>query len=407
MISRISEKLFGWGIRHKERLVFMSGIMVARVVSSTAFGVLPVIIAASYGDWASGALMSALSLLQAFLFDPIAGMIADRYGGKRAVVLGTAATLAAGVWWVFVPLDHWMSLLVFSIILYMSYALRAESSVYYLRMSARDEGGIIFGLAQNTSSIATFFSSLLVPVFVVASMHHAAAVLLAASAAFSLVMIAGLPSDRYFNRRKNDTAGMVANPLATIRVGYRFMRRNGWFPSFAFGSALFEGVFYGTLWFVVPLHLAASGAGIAEGMMLGIFELVAILFGALSGYAADKVGWRKVIVLGWTSIAAGAVLYLLREDTLWLVAVGALIGFGDTIAISAAGHALEAGDDDHDHDGAFIGFANMATDIGYGIAPVVGGVLYGTWGFSAAFGFAAAVVVLLAVAMIFLARRLA
>ena len=401
MSFRASLPILEWSVKHKPQLAFISSTGILRYGTSISYGVLPSIIAWSYGEWMAGVVLSLFNFIQALVVDPIAGSLSDRFGSKPVVITGSALIGAAGALWLISPLDNAVALSIFALLLFTGYGFRDEVFAYLLRTSAKEEGGVIFGVAENIFAITTFLSSLSLPYFILTEHHFLAALIMVTTAILSVVMTLGLPSDKRSYRQKES----ILNPWRVLSRGWHFVKINNYYPALSLGNSIFEGVFYGMIWLVIPLKISTEGGGILAGLALGIYELVTVFMAGYSGYLADHYHWSSVNIWGWVITAAGAVLILLSSGPIWLVCVGAVIALGNNLFAFASSHALEANDIDHREDGKFIGFNNLVTDLGYAISPLVAGGIYYQFGFTASMSFAVAVTLILAAWMIAFTRN--
>jgi nitrate reductase gamma subunit len=72
-----------------------------------------------------------------------------------------------------------------------------------------------------------------------------------------------------------------------------------------------------------------------------------------------------------------------RHDTTALILLGVVIGVGNNLTYTSAQHALEAYDDDHDEDGAFVALREIVLNSGYAVVPILLGMIYAQGGFVA------------------------
>ena len=405
MFIHLPRLITRWSVAHRNALVLISSVSITRYATTAVWGILPAVIAFSYGEWVAGIFFGVFNLFQAFVGDPLAGSFADRWGSKPVVLVGHALVAASGIFWFAFPLTNIPALLFFGILFFLSFSCRDESAAYLLRTGGKEEGGLIFGVAENIYAMANFLASLSLPFLVLAGHESIAAAVMIATSLCGAVMLARIPNDRGRRSQKRWTEAL--NFIGAIRDGLRFVKSNHLYPLLALGSAAFEGLFYGVLWFAIPLEIVGGGSfSIVEGLELGIYEIVTVFFAGYAGYLADRYHWRAVHLLGWVLAAVGAIGLLWSPGVWPLVIAGALIGIGNNFFAFAASHALEAHDIDHRRDGAFVGLSNMVSDLGYAVGPLVAGILYSTAGFGGSIAFAVAVTILIGSFMTVLARRL-
>lgn len=403
MAVRPSLSLLQWGSEHKPQLALVSSAGVVRFGTSIAYVMLTVVIARFYSESLSGIMIGVFNIYQALITDPIAGGLADRIGSKVVVALGAVLVGSAGLLWLFIPFDNLWLLSVFAVLLFTGYSFRDEVYTYILRMSGKTEGGMVFGIAENVFAVTTFISSLAIPYFVVAEHYSLAAGVMIVSAILSLLLIIGLPNDKISSQARNVK---FFNPLAVIKRGWHFVKTNHYYPLLLLANSVFEGIFYGTIWLIMPLYIVSIQGGVFSGLTIGIYELITILAAGYAGYLADRYNWRKINAVGWTLAALGSIMLFFSAEVWWLVFIGAIIAVGNNLFAFAASHALEENDVDHQEDGAFIGLNNLTTDLCYGLAPLVVGFIYAAYGFHASLSLAVVVTCLLALITVSFAKRL-
>lgn len=375
---------------------------VTRLASPIVYALVPVLVAVDHGEWVAGILIAAANIFEAVLIEPIAGMFADRHGSKPAVILGNILMGTAALVWLFFSIESMIVLSIFTLLLFSSYGFRNASETYVLRMSSKREGGLIFGITENIYAIAYFLSSILIPFFVIAENQILAAWLLLASSVFCFLGVMRIPNDIAPSRqRKKIRLTDMLKPWAAVRRAFYFLRKSNYYPVMAIGSAVFEGLFYGAIWFVFPLHIAQESTGLFEGgLQLGIYEVVTILMAGYTGYLADKYNWRHIHSLGWFVMALGVILLPFSNYPLWLILIGLIIAIGNNLFVFAADHALELYDGDHSADGSFLSLKQIALDTGYAISPLMVGFLYSAYGFTVSLSSISVLCVILAAMMI-------
>jgi MFS family permease len=403
MSIRKSLALLQWGNVHKPQLAFISSGGIIRIGTSIAYAVLTVVIARFYGEGISGLMIGLFNIYQALVTDPLAGGLTDRIGSKTVVAMGAILVGIAGALWLVLPFNNLWLLTLFAFFLFTGYSFRDEVYTYLLRTSGRTEGGTIFGVAENVFAIATFLATISLPFFLATDHYSIAAGVMIGTAVLAFGLVIGLPDDRGALANKKIA---FYNPLVVVKAGWHFVKVNRYFPLLPLANSVFEGIFYGTVWLIMPLKIASGEGGILAGLTLGIYELVTIFAAAYAGYLADRYNWVKINTIGWALAAVGSIMLLFSTKVLWLVIIGAVIAIGNNLFAFAASHALEENDIDHEEDGAFIGINNLVTDLGYGIAPLIIGVIYSFYGFSASLGLAVVVTCTLALVVVPFARRL-
>ena len=140
-------------------------------------------------------------------------------------------------------------------------------------------------------------------------------------------------------------------------------------------SGMAGGVFYGAVWFVVPLVMAAQQNSTALGFGLGVFDFSIIVLGYVLGNIADKANKRKVVFLGLMLFAVSAAATGFNFSWLFLL-FGFLATAGDEMSSLSLWAWLHTLDKDHANDGAVSGVINLFLDIGWAIGPIASGFVY-------------------------------
>ncbi|EKD24482.1 MAG: hypothetical protein ACD_81C00004G0002 [uncultured bacterium] len=406
MLTHVPKLINGWTAHHKSFLLFISGAGVAAFGSATIYGVLPVVIAVIYGEWYTGVIISVLCLIEALLIDPIGGNLADKIGGRKTVMIGLASGVLAGLVWITFSLHNPVALTAFALLLFIGYGFRDSSETYILRTTKKDEGGMAFGLYGNISSLAIFFATVTLPFFVIAGNEVFAAWILIFVYGASFTMLSLLPDDITASKIQSRVLLKSINPIPAIKNGLWFIKENKNYPLLLIGATFFEGMFYGTIWFVFPLHLAKIGLSGGGGLQLGVYDLVTAFFAGYAGYLADKYNWKHTHSLGWLFIIVGLIALPFYGWPVWLIIVGFIIGIGNNLAYYSAAHALEANDIDHREDGEFVGLKSIVSSLGYAIAPLIAGFLYSQYGFKMSLSVNSLLCICVALWMIWLTWKL-
>ena len=64
----------------------------------------------------------------------------------------------------------------------------------------------------------------------------------------------------------------------TFYRGWRFIKRCRHFPLIPLTSSFFKGMYYGSLYFLVPMYLLQHPDFLSRGLEIGIYELVSLCF---------------------------------------------------------------------------------------------------------------------------------
>jgi uncharacterized YccA/Bax inhibitor family protein len=272
-------------------------------------------------------------------------------------------------------------------------------------MTDKNSGGMMFGLYEDLKSIAFFLATLSIPIFSVSKNYKIGGIVLFVFAAISFLMMFKVKND--LTKPKKISLLKAFNMVYTIKSSFNFIKKNKHFPLLTLSTAVFEGFFYGTIWFLFPVYFVKSGGATTFGSLdLGIYEIVTILIAGYSGYLADKYKWNNMLKLGWLLAIIGLVLMPIFPSTIGLIIAGAIIAIGNNIFAFSAEHALEKFDIDHREDGEFMGLKNLLLDTCYGVSPLIAGILYSVFGFAITLFVMAAFLSIIGILTIFLSVKL-
>ncbi|MEA2701786.1 MAG: hypothetical protein QOE22_495 [Candidatus Parcubacteria bacterium] len=168
--------------------------------------------------------------------------------------------------------------------------------------------------------------------------------------------------------------------------------------------SLTSSIFYGLVWFVVPIVIAHQAEAGILSLGLGIFDFAVVALGFALGSIADRGNKRTLVFFGVLLFSISAFVLSFSFNWLFLI-FGFLATTGDEMASISLWSWLHALDRDHDSDGLIASVINLAQDLGWAIGPAAAGVLYMLVGPSWTIASGAALLFLTWASFQFLARR--
>ncbi len=142
---------------------------------------------------------------------------------------------------------------------------------------------------------------------------------------------------------------------------------------------------FGIIMPVFARRLAELGAGVqALGWMTMSFALAQLISAPFMGSLADTRGRRPLILLSLFSFILLNLGYLFAATPLAYIVVRAMGGFL-TAGLGPASMGMVADLVDEDERGKWIGIVMGGYGAGFVLGPVLGGLLYDSWGFAAPF----------------------
>lgn len=134
-------------------------------------------------------------------------------------------------------------------------------------------------------------------------------------------------------------------------------------------------VFYGIIWFVVPLVIASQAESGLLSLGLGIFDFAIVMLGFALGNLADKGNKRTLVFFGLLLFAISGMFLGFNFSWLFLI-FGFLATTGDEMASISLWSWLHALDREHAHDGRLAGILSLSEDTGWAVGPILAGILY-------------------------------
>jgi MFS family permease len=323
--------------------------------------------------WIVGILMGGGSLVQLVLDVP-AGHMLDRYGYLRLLKLTTFIFLFAGLALMFnLTVTTYIVSIVVSTFGWLFFGPGVNA--YILSHTPQHDAGKFISLRDVFMSVGIVFSSAILG-FVLELDVRTMGLLI-----FTTMLLALLAL--YFSPK--DTAkAHLEHKLPThhhyIRRHYitdtlRVLRKLNPASSVLLMLGLSSSIFYGVIWFVVPLVIAHQANSGLLSLGLGIFDFAVVLLGFVLGNLADRENKRTLVFFGLLLFAIAGMFLGFNFNLLFLL-FGFLATTGDEMASISLWSWLHALDREHAHDGLLAGIINLAQDLGWAIGPIAAGILY-------------------------------
>ena len=142
---------------------------------------------------------------------------------------------------------------------------------------------------------------------------------------------------------------------------------------------------FGIIFPVFARRLDEFGSGVqALGLMTMAFALAALLASPLMGALADRIGRRPLVLLSLGSFVAVNIAFLFAESTEAFIAIRVVEGVL-TAGLMPAAMGVVADIIPENERAQRVGIVMGAMGSGLIFGPVIGGVLYDSWGFEAPF----------------------
>ncbi len=184
---------------------------------------------------------------------------------------------------------------------------------YVLRVSPARNSGMAFGFLVTFAGLGRFIATLIQPHLVIQSYPRGSWIMIGAMICFAVFLYWSTDdrtllhltdtddqevkknSDHHIAWRQSIAQTLIASYKRAFVHGPIFIRRCRYFPLVPLIVALWEGVFYGSIWFLIPLYLAHHPEYISHGWEIGIYELISVAVAVLCGYLVDKWHTRRIL----------------------------------------------------------------------------------------------------------------
>jgi MFS family permease len=326
--------------------------------------------------WIAGLIVGGLSLIQCALDVP-AGILLDRFGYTKMLKLGTIIFICSCFILAFVP--GFLGFILTAISGGIGWLFMAPGvNAYVLSTAPKIQAEKFISYRDSFTAIGICLGSIVVtytfglPPLIVGLIS--AAVLI-----FALIFIWLTPKDT-----------ISVHQEIKVKRHHFYIRRNIFRKLFkainklnpASWMLLLQGfcasLFYGAIWFIVPIMIADPSQKIF-GFSLGIFDLAILLTGLIFGKFFSKAKENKIILIGLLLFSFGGLI--IGHQIEWLfILFGFFASVGDEMSNIALWSWLTKLDQNHETDGEVSSVISFFIDIGFGIGPIVSGILLGIFG---------------------------
>ncbi len=322
--------------------------------------------------WEVGLIIGAASLLQLILDVP-AGMLLDRFGYAR-VMRATTAVFVAGAFVLMLGLSvpTYLLSIFLGLIGWLFYG--PGTSAYALVHAKSDEGGRYMGLLHAVASLGVVCAASALA-FVINSESRTIGILVAAILSAAIIALCFARRDRasvHDVRHKWQDYHVRRNFLhKTVAAVKRLNPASGMLAL----QNLVASLFYGMIWFTVPLVIASGEKSGLLGIGLSMFDLAIVVLGAALGKLADRSDKKRMVFVGLFIFATAGALLGFNLNLLFLL-FGFLATSGDEMSSASLWSWFERLDKDHSEDGLVSGAITLFEDVGWTIGPIMAGLLF-------------------------------
>ncbi|MBA4379372.1 MAG: hypothetical protein C0393_01565 [Anaerolinea sp.] len=331
-------------------------------------------------------LLGSAGLIVAMLVQPIVGVFSDRartrLGRRLPFIIGGAVMIAICLFLLALAPSLWVLILGVLLIQFSSNVLQGPWQALIPDLVPEVQRGKASGLKAFLDILASVVGGLVAGLLLGRVPQWGEKAVLLTVSVPVVVFAIGIVITAIWAREKPDQvvdarSRTVSEAIKnTFSVDFRSHPAFGWW--FA-NRILFWGAFIALSAFLINYFIDVVGMEQAEAQSFrGLLNLflggALVLFALISGWLADRIG-RKPIVLSAGLVAfVGATLLLFARDKTSIIIAGAVVGMGIGAFLTAS-WAMITDIVPREEAARYLGIANIATCIGSGGARLLGGVL--------------------------------
>lgn len=327
-----------------------------------------------------------MTVVQIFFFWPIFAGLADKFWARKMLFWYASFFSLWAILWIISstitdPVYLNTIVILMTICFWAGYWAKSVD-VYTLRMSPSGNSGIAFWRLTTFAGLGRFLGTLIQPYLVSSNLQIRAPIgMLWAMALFSIFLLF-IPNDvehKGSTQNNKKPHHHIMDSIKNIIHNYKrtfihwplFVRRCNYYPLIPLSVWLREGIFFWSLWFIIPIYFSQHPEYLSHGLEIGIYEIINVFFAIICGYIADKQNSKYSIFWWWiTIILALGCIYYYPSITI-LPRIGVIIALSNTILYATGQHILSLHDKDHEDDAVYGQTKNMITNIWYMIMPMI------------------------------------
>jgi MFS family permease len=356
---------------------FWMYIVLFKSAASLHYTIFPVLGERLFPIWVVGLIVSAEAFAQMCLDVP-AGYLLDRFGYVRTLKISSACFLLGACLFLF-GLHPWTLLtgLLFSLIGWLFFGPGIDA--YVLVKSEKHIAGRFMAMRDMTASAGVVIGMVILPFALHLNVQWIAVIL---AFLFTLSLIA-------LSRASKDTASVheekkIAHQSFYVRRRFvhhvlRALKNLNPVSSMLMLQRFSAGLFYGIIWFVIPLMIARMAQKGVLSFGLIVFDMAILITGFFLGRLTDKWNKRWLVFWGMLIFSVSGILLGFHFGILFIL-FGFLATTGDEMASISLWAWLDALDKKHTEDGLIAGALTLAEDLGWTIGPLMAGILYESTG---------------------------
>lgn len=322
--------------------------------------------------WVVGLVIGGEAFMQ-LICDVPAGFLLDRFGYARVMRIATFVFFVGALVLLFgLSLTTYVTTIIFSFVGWLFWA--PGSNAYALSSAGNDQGGRYMGLLHTFGSLGIVCASLVVMFVIHASAPTIGLIIAGILLAAFIAVMKTRPDRASVHESRHKWQSYHIRREALHKVVAAVKRLNPASTMLALQN-LAGAMFYGIIWFTVPLVIAQESDAGMLGIGLGVFDLAVVLLGAFLGRLADRAHKKTLIFAGLLTFAVAGIFLGFNFNILFLL-LGFIATAGDEMSSVSLWSWLERLDKKHSEDGLVTGVITLFEDLGWTLGPILAGFLF-------------------------------
>lgn len=341
------------------------------------YTLLPTLGAQIFPLWIVGLLIGVSSGIQ-MLLDVPAGYLLDRFGYVRLLIIGTGIFLIGSLSFLF-GLDQWTYIIniVCSAAGWLFFGPGVDA--YVLTTAPKTLAGRIIATRDVVMS-GGIISGMGLLSFVVYLSAPSLGMVIASILGVGLLALFCTPAVRgsVHDEKKIERHSFYIRRNFITHV-LRSLKKLNPASGLLLLSNFSGSIFYGIVWFVVPLLIQRGIQSHTLGIGLMIFDMSILIVGYFIGKLTDR--WSGRALIFWGLLLFALMALFLGFDFGWLFVIfGFLATSGDEMSSISLWAWLDHLDKTHADDGLIAGSLSLAQDLGWTVGPIAAGLLFQFFG---------------------------
>lgn len=346
---------------------------VYKVAASLHYTLMPVLGVRVLPVWIVGLLIGGEALAQ-LLLDVPAGFALDHFGYVRLLKLGGLLFMVAAIVLLFgITPFTFVCTLIFSTFGWLFFGPGVDA--YVLTSATKRFAGRFIAMRDIAESAGVVCAMIILPLVVIRAPRTIGIALLVIFAlALSIALFIAPDRHSLSTEKKISKQGLYIRRHFLTRLRTAFTRLNP-VSTILCLQGFSSSVFYGIIWFVIPLMIARNLASGNLSWGLAIFDFSVLIIGFLAGTLTDHWKKRWLIFWGLLLFSVCAAVLGFNFGILFLV-IGFLATTGDELASISLWAWMDHLDKNHGEDSLVTGAINLAQDLGWTVGPIIAGFLF-------------------------------